>query len=665
MMNFKRNLPSLNGQNRNLKNEFFGIDNVIDRVIDLISSWYSLPQLQTKPLIINLWGMTGIGKTSLVERIVSLLEIDDKHFTFDLGDSDNLNRHFGLRSTLEEIYKIHENSPIILSFDEFQYSRSINELNHEVSDSGSRLIWEILGSGKFSFSPSYQEIFELTRYVKFLKYQLYKGRKVENGIVTENPENYEHDHDRSAFMYSSLNDEFSFFSSIYLDNLFEILDGRFSSQLELSDYLLTLDGQETVDFLQESMSKASVKKTVDCSKALVFIIGNLDEAYDISGNFNPDISADIFYEETQKISLTKIKKVLRKRFRNEQIARLGNNHIIYPSLNSDAFNSIIKLELQKTCKLIKSRFGVDVDFDKSVNDLIYKEGVFPTQGARPLHTTIDNLIGSNISKILYLAKINEVSFNAIGIYIQGENLCIEYYFNAIKQYETLIQLTLSTENRRKSKNDELQAIIAVHESGHAILMKALQNIDPDGIISVSADDNGGGITLTQGNKDKIISKRKIIDENAVNLAGFIAEKLVFGEENISSGSINDIERTTEFTALMLKKAGLGKNIGSFELDQNFHLLYQNPEIEEEISDIIKFAALKAEEILKANYRLLLKLSDYLSKNSFMSKEQFLSHYELYSELYHCVEDENFYRNKLRDELKEFEQLQLKFTGTDD
>ena len=56
-----------------LKKEFIGIDQQIDNLVDLIRPWYNNPELYDSPCIINLWGMTGHGKTSLVNRIIDLL----------------------------------------------------------------------------------------------------------------------------------------------------------------------------------------------------------------------------------------------------------------------------------------------------------------------------------------------------------------------------------------------------------------------------------------------------------------------------------------------------------------------------------------------------------------------------------------------------------------
>src|SRR5690242_7401144 len=46
-----------------LETELFGIDTIIDRVIDSVRAWYVLPELVSRPLIVCLWGLTGAGKT--------------------------------------------------------------------------------------------------------------------------------------------------------------------------------------------------------------------------------------------------------------------------------------------------------------------------------------------------------------------------------------------------------------------------------------------------------------------------------------------------------------------------------------------------------------------------------------------------------------------------
>ena len=73
----------LDATREQLKKEFFDIDDVIDQIMDTLSSWYLFPEAQEVPLVICLFGMTGVDKTSLVKRITELLECNDRYFHLD------------------------------------------------------------------------------------------------------------------------------------------------------------------------------------------------------------------------------------------------------------------------------------------------------------------------------------------------------------------------------------------------------------------------------------------------------------------------------------------------------------------------------------------------------------------------------------------------------
>lgn len=56
-----------------LKKEFVGFDNLIDSMIDKISSWYNFSHMQQQPRVINIWGAQDSGKYSLAKRLIHLL----------------------------------------------------------------------------------------------------------------------------------------------------------------------------------------------------------------------------------------------------------------------------------------------------------------------------------------------------------------------------------------------------------------------------------------------------------------------------------------------------------------------------------------------------------------------------------------------------------------
>ena len=105
--------------------------------------------------------------------------------------------------------------------------------------------------------------------------------------------------------------------------------------------LLQMNAAETLAFYEDAVTRAQSRKEVDCTKCLIFILGNLDAAYSFGNNINPDADADVFHELSKSITISKIKRVLQRLFKNEQIARLGNNHIIYPAFSKKSTSSLL------------------------------------------------------------------------------------------------------------------------------------------------------------------------------------------------------------------------------------------------------------------------------------------------------------------------------------
>lgn len=110
-----------------LKAELFGIDDVIDRVVDAIRAWYVLPQLITRPVIVCLWGLTGTGKTQLTRRLAQLLGFYDRFVEVQMdGFSHGASYRSSSISGMLGDSGIHEGAPGILVLDEFQRFRTVD-----------------------------------------------------------------------------------------------------------------------------------------------------------------------------------------------------------------------------------------------------------------------------------------------------------------------------------------------------------------------------------------------------------------------------------------------------------------------------------------------------------------------------------------------------------
>ena len=646
-----------------LKREFIGIDHVIDEVVDALSSWYLFPDLQEKPIVINLWGLTGVGKSSLVNRLAQLIEFKNKYFHFDLGENNT--RDWAIKRQLEEIYENMNGFPVLLALDEFQHARTLDETGKEVDKIASRIIWQLLDSGKFQISRHSYELGELYDLVLKLRYLLKNGVKVSNGKVISKKEFFIEQMDLKK-EYETYDDSKTkldtsnvlFVPPSFYEGIYSLAKEHFSTSFEVQEKLTELNGYETIRFLLNIFDIGNSPKSVDCSKGLIFVLGNLDEAYTMSHDYNPDMDADEFHEQSMKINVPIIKKALTKRFRNEQIARLGNIHIIYPAFSKDSFQKIIGLELSKIAEKVFNQQKIKLQFEQSVHELIYKEGVYPTQGTRPIFTTIHQIINTKLGRVITEMILRNIAVSNIVFKAKESSIIVEYRDEEATIHSLTLHQKLNLAKLRKNKRDDVQAITAVHEAGHAIISSILLRTVPEVIFSNTAEVGSGGFVYTKF-KWKYISRKEITNRLAHFLGGLSAEKVVFGEENITTGAEEDIEKATNFITKMLKQCGMGKLAVSYNAKSPETRLYLHDEtnqLDVEAENWIKSAMALAEKTLIKQEVLLLKMADYLSDNRQMNKQQvteMLNRYAIDFEMDSLIDNGDllFYRQHLKNKAK--------------
>lgn len=650
-----------------LKREFIGIDQVIDEVVDAISPWYLFPDLQEKPVVINLWGLTGVGKSSLVNRLAQLIEFEKKYYHFDLGESRRDDSY--IRSEIENISEYVTGYPVILALDEFQHARTLEDEGSEIKTSNSHIIWQLLDSGRFQTSKYRYALKDLHNLIQKLQYLLQNGVRVSKGKVISKKEYFIEKMDlrRDYLMGKDSDKKYEngnvlFVPAEYHDIIFSLAREKFSSDFEVKGVLDKLNGYQTLEFLNDIFLIGNSPKSVDCSKALIFVLGNLDEAYTMSHNFNPDMDADEFHQQSLKINVPTIKNALKKRFRIEQIARLGNIHIIYPAFNRGSFQRIIELELSKIAVKYYRQLNIKTQFDQTVHELIYREGVYPTQGIRPIFTTIHQIISTKMGRVITEMILKNLVVTNVVLKTIDDNIIAEYYSHESIIHSLSFRQQMNLENLRKNKRDDVQAITAVHESGHAIISAILLHTVPEVIYSNSAENGKGGFVYTKF-KWAYISRKEIINRLALLLGGLAAEKIIFGEDNITNGAESDIEEATSFIMEMLKKCGMGSLPAAYQSSHPSTISYVHDEtgaISDEAKSWISKAMSLAERTLKEQELLLLKMSDYLCDNRYMSKEhcfQLLQKFARDFDFDRLIENGDllFYRKHLKDKVAAMEE----------
>ncbi|MDR2954771.1 MAG: hypothetical protein LBV43_06805 [Prevotella sp.] len=654
----------LNNAIDQLKKEFIGINCVIDQIANDITPWFFFPEMQDRPVIINLWGLTGIGKTSVIKRLTELIGYTEHYFRFDLGECSG--QYYDIQDSFKDIYDNCDGEPFIIGLDEFQLARTINEDQEEIDRASIRAIWDLLDCGKFDVINFEYNMSWFGKLIKKLDLVLYKGVEVEKGYITENEDIYwdiVNPDNKPEAKKDKKGEKTLFVSENELNSIFNMVDHLFLVKNDLQKKLNEMDGDQIVDYLIY-LYKASLKpKTVDCSKSLIFVMGNLDEVYTMSRNFNPDMSANEFHRQSTEITVTEVKQALLNRFRSEQIARLGNNHIIYPAFDEKSFYGIIRLELDKVKKKVADTYGLEMLFDQKVEQLIYEEGVYPTQGSRPLFTTVHQIVNTRLGKILNEIYLDGFEAESILFTINerasekdSAALQIDFLKNGNSIHYIIDQQPLVLGKLRQEKQNDEQAIVAVHESGHAILSSVLMKTIPEVVFSVTADSNSDGFVLARPEWN-YISKKEITNRLAVLLGGFVAERIIFGEENVTVGSSSDLSKATQLATYVLYICGMGEmrvSFGNENMNGTPTVIFDNSSetVNKDARELLVKAEQLAEETLKKQEKLLIKMADYLSDKRTLTKEQvkeFVRQYAVDFDISEIIEDAEhlFYRNHLK------------------
>jgi cell division protease FtsH len=115
-------------------------------------------------------------------------------------------------------------------------------------------------------------------------------------------------------------------------------------------------------------------------------------------------------------------------------------------------------------------------------------------------------------------------------------------------------------------------ITAFHEAGHALVTKLIAPEHSVSRVTIIPSTKGmGGFSMNIPPDRMYYRKRDMENSIKIALAGRAAEEIVFGQDNVTTGASNDLERATEVLLDMIRRFGMGKSTGLL----NYDVLYSN------------------------------------------------------------------------------------------
>ena len=161
--------------------------------------------------------------------------------------------------------------------------------------------------------------------------------------------------------------------------------------------------------------------------------------------------------------------------------------------------------------------------------------------------------------------------------------------------EAIARVIAGPERKSRRISDHEKEIIAYHEVGHALVMKALPHTDPVHKISIISRGMALGWTLSLPEEDKyLISRDELMDQIAGIMGGRVAEEIVFGD--ITSGAENDIQKATQMARRMVTQWGMSDKLGTVAMGHREELVFLGRDLGEQRNYSEEVAAIIDEEI---------------------------------------------------------------------
>lgn len=208
----------------------------------------------------------------------------------------------------------------------------------------------------------------------------------------------------------------------------------------------------------------------------------------------------------------------------------------------------------------------------------------------------------------------------------------------ISQYDlirSIEKVMLGPERKSHLLTAEEKKITAYHEAGHALVSSILPHADPVHKVSVVSRGRAAGYTLKLPIEERhLYTKAHFLDEIAVAMGGYTAEKIVFGD--ITTGASNDLKHATEVSRSLVVRYGMSDKIGPVAWGGRYEPIFLGKdfssekdysesvarEIDGEITRIMGEGQKKAEENINKYRSVLDEIANVLIEKETIENEEF-------------------------------------------
>jgi cell division protease FtsH len=195
--------------------------------------------------------------------------------------------------------------------------------------------------------------------------------------------------------------------------------------------------------------------------------------------------------------------------------------------------------------------------------------------------------------------------------------------------DAIDRILAGPEKKDRVMSEKRKTLVAYHEAGHALVGALMPDYDPVQKISIIPRGRAGGLTWFTPNEEQVdsglYSRAYLQNQMAVALGGRIAEEIVFGEEEVTTGASSDLQQVARTARQMVTRFGMSDRLGPVALGRQNGNVFLGRDImaerdfseetaatiDDEVRNLVEQAYRRAKEVLVGNRSVLDRIADAL------------------------------------------------------
>ncbi len=189
-------------------------------------------------------------------------------------------------------------------------------------------------------------------------------------------------------------------------------------------------------------------------------------------------------------------------------------------------------------------------------------------------------------------------------------------------------------------SEKRKRLVAYHEAGHAVVGAVMPDYDPVQKISIIPRGQAGGLTFFTPSEERmesgLYSRSYLQNQMAVALGGRVAEEIIYGEDEVTTGASNDLKQVASVARQMITKFGMSDKLGPVALGRSQGGMFLGRDIsaerdfsedtaatiDSEVSILVEIAYQRAKKALNDNRQVLEDLTAMLMENETVDSLEF-------------------------------------------